>query len=121
MTAPVNKRNPAMDAIIKHIHGNPAYSVENVAKAVSEARAKYKKEGEMTAPTLPELPEPTRLWSEADDTCIDHFTAAQMLAIRDAAIQYGMEVAAQLCDVPYTRDTGEAFAAAIRARAKGKE
>lgn len=37
---PVRERNQSMDAFAKHIHGNQAFSLENVAKAVEAAMAK---------------------------------------------------------------------------------
>jgi succinylglutamate desuccinylase len=35
------ERNPAMDAVVSGIHGNEAFSLENVARSVREARLRH--------------------------------------------------------------------------------
>jgi hypothetical protein len=85
----------------------------------------------MTA--LPELPEPWTLrepanfengpeyvlWDNGD--CV--YTAAQMLAIRDAGVRYGLELAAQIADAmdcAHRCSVGSEVAAAIRAACAAK-
>ena len=51
---------------------------------------------------LPELPEPTKTFNILDDL----FTAAQMLAIRDSGIRYGMSVAAETARIGVEWDPG---------------
>jgi hypothetical protein len=72
---------------------------------------------------LPELPEPQiydgYAW-KAPFSKYDYFTAAQMLAIRDQGIKYGMELAAQIVENVTSEvwhDGNYAVADAIRSKA----
>jgi hypothetical protein len=78
----------------------------------------------MTEPKMPELPAPE---NEADTdgctyACPEGFTASQMLAIRDAGIKYGLELAAQICDDTRELDMCDSIAVCVdRIRAKAGE
>ena len=106
MESPPQPRTPEMEAAIAHIHGNPAFSLENVAAKVAAA----------VAPPLPPLPATTHrfdvLIGESVQTI--NFTADQMRAYALAAHAQGYAAGLEAAEAKKAESQRAAFDAKVR-------